>query len=50
MEERIDSENVQQIDLISMLKDIGRDHDSSAVHRSSTICRHLDLRDLSTRI
>ena len=26
------------------------DHDSSAVHRSSTICRHLDLRDLSTRI
>ena len=23
------------------------DHDSSAVHRSSTICRHLDLRDLS---
>lgn len=25
MEERIDSENVQQIDLISMLKDIGRE-------------------------
>ena len=48
MEERIDSENVQQIDLISMLKRM--DHDSSAVHRSSTICRHLDLRDLSTRI
>ena len=47
MEERIDNETVQQIDLISMLKDIGREW---LTNSCCIVCRYLDLCDLSAGI
>ena len=52
MEERIDNETVQQIDLISMLKDIGREWLTILLLAiaAALFCRYLDLCDLSAGI